>query len=91
MEKVYCSKCNKCLTSNKGESMVFLHFNFKIEKNIIHQDKDLLQNCLGKYSPDKDYDFCHECVLDMLLNKQNNFRRNNDKPKGDIGKCYVDR
>jgi len=76
MEKVFCSKCNKCLTDDNGASMTFLSldFSFKEKYNnslvipglVIPNNKELLLHSLGKYE-NKPYNFCHECVLDGLM------------------------
>lgn len=71
-EKYYCNKCNKCMTDENGTSWV----GYSIEVNLGSQstsDRALiiadkfLKKQLGKYKPNKVYDFCFECWLDSLF------------------------
>ena len=69
MDKVYCSKCNRCLTDDKGTTVIGLSISL-FGKDL---DKDsAIREQLGKYntnSNDITFNFCYECWLDSLMGR----------------------
>ena len=62
---INCSKCNKELEDEKGQSLTGMHI--RIHSSDPINDMEFLQKQMGKYEIGKDYNFCFECLLDTLM------------------------
>lgn len=63
--KSYCSKCNRCLTDDKGTTIMGL----KITLEGLDKYPKIREQ-LGKYAPKGNcvvFNFCYECWLDSLF------------------------
>ena len=68
MEKVkkqYCSKCGKCMTSDKGTTLMAVRLQTIIEND---EELEFVKQQYGKYEL-KDYSLCWECWLDSMFKK----------------------
>jgi len=67
MHKLYCSKCNKCLTDDQGNSIMALSLSIRVDR--LDTPYALVESNLGKYFKDKSWEwaFCYECLLDALM------------------------
>ena len=63
--KKYCSKCNRCLTDESGETFAGMEIRIEgLDKSPHFKEQ------LGKYVPKGDYvvfRFCYECWLNSLF------------------------
>lgn len=62
--KKYCSKCKKCLTSEKDTTMIGMHF---MVSGNTEPEEGFIQEQFGKYDYKEEYNFCYECWLDAMF------------------------
>ena len=69
MEKKYCTKCNKCMTDDKGTTIEGMQMIFR---NCNENNPDMIEffkKQLGKYELNAEYAICYECMIDNMLGK----------------------
>ena len=79
MNKQYCSKCGKCMTDERGVSLIGISIQYVIADketgdssahfvNITREQNEVfVKEQFGKYAAENKYQFCWECWLDSLM------------------------
>lgn len=72
VEKHYCAKCRKCLTSEDGTTISALLFSFQIINPPTKGGTDFMRLQLGRFAPpdmskDLFLEICYECFLGAFL------------------------
>lgn len=63
-------KCDRCGKEMSGNSRTVVCINVYLSTlgwNVLEDDRDFLQQQIGKYDLNREYRFCFECVLDNLF------------------------
>ena len=61
-----CDKCKKNMTDSDGASVIGLSIRVDV-KNSPKRTQEFFEKQLGKFSVNRDYNFCYECWLDSLF------------------------
>lgn len=69
MDKIYCTKCNKCLTNDDGTTAAAYSFKTAMDEGVNLKDIMFMQHQMGKYKNLMDVNLCFSCLWDVLLGK----------------------
>ena len=70
IQKLYCSRCGKCMTKRDGTHFAGIDIHLHGETT----DDAFLKKQLGKYADQDRYCFCFECWLNSLFQRKRNKR-----------------